>query len=234
MRSIICFVVIAFTSFSFLSNTAAQDKDKPAADFVKDFPIDKDELVTTGRNTYFILEPGYFQVMESGELKLTMTVTNQTKKIGDFEVRVVEEKTTAKGKLIENNRSYFAISKKNKNVYFFGLDVEAYDENGKVVSTEGTWQHGMKDAKFGLVMPGTIVLKAKYYQEQAPNVAMDRAENLSVTETVVTPDGTFKNCLKVEETSPLDEKYKVYKYYAPDVGLVQSIEFKLTKHGVAK
>ena len=61
---------------------------------------------------------------------------------------------------------------------------------------------------FGMVMPGTIVLKQKYQQEFAPKVAMDRGENISVTETVVTPAGTFKNCLKVEETSPLDEKHR--------------------------
>jgi hypothetical protein len=231
MRLIIS-VVVVVAMFAFLPNSSAVDKQKPP-EVITDFPVEKDELATSGRNDYFILEPGYFQVLESGAETLSIVVMKETKKIGEFEVRVVEEKLTVNGKLVEHNRSYFAISKKNKNVYYFGMDVDVY-EDGKIKGHEGTWQHGMNNAKFGLIMPGKIVLKAKYQQEQAPNVAMDQGENLSVTETVETPAGTFKNCLKVEETSPLDATHRAIKLYAPGVGLVQDIEFKLTKHGFTK
>ena len=50
----------------------------------------------------------------------------------------------------------------------------------------GAWLSGVKGARFGLLMPGTIHLGLKYYQEFAPGVAMDRAEIISVNETVVT------------------------------------------------
>jgi hypothetical protein len=54
---------------------------------------------------------------------------------------------------------------------------------------------------------------------------------LSTTETVQTPAGTFKNCLKVEETNPLEPGTKEYKYYAPGIGLVLDDKLELVRHG---
>lgn len=83
-----------------------------------------------------------------------------------------------------------------------------------------------------MIMPGTILLGSRYYQEIAPN-AMDRAENIDTGVTLKTPAGTFKNCLKVEETSGLDPKDKCYKTYAPGVGLIQDEDLLLTEYGEA-
>jgi hypothetical protein len=80
-------------------------------------------------------------------------------------------------------------------------------------------------------MPGQNLLRGKYYQEIAPKVALDRAEIISLRETVDTPAGQFKNCLKTKETTPLEPDVEEYKYYAPGVGLVQEESLKLTKHG---
>jgi len=79
---------------------------------------------------------------------------------------------------------------------------------------------GEKGAKFGLMMPGQV-LKARFYQEIAPKVAMDRAKIVCTSETVKTPTGEFKNCLKVEETTPLEPGVKEQKYYALGIGLIQ-------------
>jgi hypothetical protein len=80
-------------------------------------------------------------------------------------------------------------------------------------------------------MPGQVLLKARYYQEIAPRLAMDRAEIVSLTELVKTPAGEFKTCLKVEETTPLEPGIKEYKYYAYGIGLVQDGSLKLVKYG---
>ena len=82
-------------------------------------------------------------------------------------------------------------------------------------------------------MPGTIFLGARYYQEIAPN-AMDRAENVSDNFTLKTPAGTFKNCLRTEETSGLNPKEKYYKTYAPGIGLIQDEDLLLTEYSVAE
>src|SRR5262249_46702791 len=115
-------------------------------------------------------------------------------------------------------------------VYYFGEEVDLY-EDGKVVGHEGAWLSGEKGARFGLMMPGTPLLGARYYQELAPKAGMDRVEILSVNETVETPAGTFKNCIKVEETTPLEPGSKEIKYYAPGVGLVKDDKEELIKYG---
>src|ERR1043165_4818188 len=197
-----------------LFNASAVDAVKPADDkpFRHDFKFDEKNLSSTGRNKFFVLEPGFQLVLEGKEggknLRLEITVLNETKKIGNIETRVVEENETTDGKVTEKSRNYFAIDKTTKDVYYFGED------------TGGAWLHGEAGAQFGLIMPGEPKVGDKYYMELAKE-AQDRAENLSLTETVTTPAGTFKDCLKTEETTPLDAKEKENKYYAADVGMVK-------------
>jgi hypothetical protein len=58
-------------------------------------------------------------------------------------------------------------------------------------------------------------------------VALDVGEVVSLTETVVTPAGTFTDVLLVRETTPLEPDALDFKYWAPGVGLVQSNELVL-------
>jgi len=198
-----------------------------------DFIATPDELATTGRNRYFILEPGYELVLEDGNEQLVVAVTDQTKRIGDFDTRVVEERESRGGKLTEISRNFFAISKRTNDVYYFGEEVDIY-KNGKVVAHEGAWLAGQNGARFGLMMPGEPTLNARYYQEIAPRVAMDRAEIVSLTEQRRTPAGNFTNVLKIAETNPLEGHSLEYKYYAPDIGLLQDGQLKLVKYGAKK
>jgi hypothetical protein len=192
-------------------------------------------FTATGRNRFFILEPGYqlsFEGKEGGKaVRLTITVLEETKKVAGMETRVVEERETADGKLAEVSRNYFALGTRSRNVYYFGEDVDVY-KGGKVVH-EGAWLAGVKGARFGILMPGAIQLGARYYQEQAPGVAQDRAENVATNETARTPAGTFEHCLRVKETTPLEPDVS-YKVYAPEVGLVEDGALRLVKHGFVK
>jgi hypothetical protein len=199
-------------------------------DWTTDFMIEKGELVPTGRNPYFILEPGFVLHLEGGGEHLTITVLNETKMVDGVLTRVVEERETKNGELVEVSRNFFAISKRTNSVFYFGEEVDIY-ENGKVVKHEGAWLAGTDKAKFGLMTPGLPLLKARFYQEIAPGKAMDRAEIVSMHETISTPAGDFKNCLKVEETTPLEPDEKEHKYYAAGVGLVQEGSLKLVKYG---
>jgi hypothetical protein len=192
------------------------------------FLVEKDELLSVGRNPYFILEPGYRLVLEGHGAQLIITVLNETKKVDGVETRVVEERETKGGKLVEVARNYFAISKRTNDVFYFGEDVDMY-KDGKIANHDGSWLSGVNGSKFGLMMPGRVLLHSRYYQEVAPNIAMDRATIVSVTETVKTPAGEFKNCVKVEETSPLSRFTTEYKYYAPGIGMVSDGEMKLVK-----
>jgi len=223
--------LIAAPTFAARKSAPANSGEKP---FTENFLEEKSDLASTGKNPYFNLEPGY--VMEyAGEedgdkATLVVTVLNETKTVDGVETRIVEERESSKGKLAEVSRNYFAISKRTNNVYYFGEDSKKYKDD-KVVSQEGSWEAGAEGAKYGLMIPATPLLGARYYQEIAPGKAMDRAENISTSETLKTPAGEFKDCLKTEETTPLEPETKEYKLYAPGVGLVKDGGLALIKHG---
>jgi hypothetical protein len=116
-------------------------------------------------------------------------------------------------------------------VFAFGEWVNEY-ENGKIVGHEGAWRAGQNGARHGLAMAGRPLLGSRYYLALAPGVAMDRAENLSLSQTVITPSGTFTDCLMIEETTPLDPDDPDVRYFAPNVGLVQDGDLKLTSYAL--
>ena len=192
----------------------------PAADWVSNFRVDRKALSATGNNPYFILTPGFRLHYEHGRETVTTTVLNETKMIDGVETRVVEDRETKNGQLVELTRDYFAVDRYTGDVYYFGEDVDTY-RNGKIVAHEGAWRSGSSGARFGLMMPGSPKVGQRFYQEQAPGVAMDRAEIVAVGETVRTPAGIFANCVKVKETNPLEKSRAEYKWYAPGTGMVK-------------
>lgn len=222
--------IILVGLFAYWVDAVANEQKKGGESWAMEFAVEKGEFSATGRNVYFILEPGYQLVYEGGRERLVITVLEETKMVDGVETRVVEERETKNGKLVEVSRNYFAINKRSNSVFYFGEDVDIYND-GKVVNHSGAWLAGVNDARFGLMMPGQATLNAKHYQEIAPKVAMDRAEIVSLSATVKTPAGEFKNCLKVEETTPLEPGKKEYKYYAAGIGLVQDGDLKLVKYG---
>jgi hypothetical protein len=194
------------------------------------FNVDKGNLAARGRNQYFILEPGYQLTLAAGAEKLVITVLNETRIVDGVETRVVEERETKNNRIVEVSKNYFAISKSSGDVYYFGEEVDMYKE-GKVTSHAGAWLSGVEGARFGLMMPGEVQVGAMYYQELAPRKAMDRAHIVSTVETVVTPAGTHKNCLKIEETTPLEPGVKEYKYYTAGIGLIRDGALTLVSYG---
>src|SRR5882724_13445014 len=127
------------------------------AKWLDSFGVNEKNLSPTGRNRYFILEPGYQLVFEGkeddGTVQLTITVLNETKRVDGVETRVVEERETSNGKLAEVSRNYFAFDPAAHNLYYFGEDVDIY-KDGKVVNHDGGWLAGVNGAKYGLAMSG--------------------------------------------------------------------------------
>jgi hypothetical protein len=214
----------------------AQDAAK-AGEWTDPFTTEEGEILTTGRNLYFVLEPGYrleYAGKEVGqEVGLIITVLEETKTVDGVEVRVVEERETKGDKVIEVPRNYFAISKRTNDVFYFGEDVDIYRDD-KVVSHEGSWLSGVEGAKFGLVMPGRALLGARYYQERAPGKARDRAEIVGLSGTMETPAGKFSDVIEIEETTPLEPDEKARKSYAPGVGKLTDGPLKLIGYGPVK
>ena len=216
-----------------ISPPASLSTDQTSGEWKTSFDLENCNFASIGENSYFILKPGFQAILEGEEdgekLQLIMTVLDETKIVDGVETRVVEEKESEGGNLVEVSRNYFAICRPTNDVFYFGEDVDMY-EDGKVVSHEGAWLAGQNSAKAGMIMPGNVEVGMKYYQEIAPGVAEDRAEIVSVNDTLDTPAGNFQNVLKTEETNPLEPGEKEYKFYASGIGLIQEEALKLVNY----
>jgi uncharacterized membrane protein YkoI len=205
------------------------------APFTDTFGEDEKDLGPTGSNPYFIMDPGWQIEIANPAKKTTITITvlDETKKIAGVECRAIEEKEVVDGAVKEITRDYFAISKRTNNVYYFGEDVDVY-KDGKVVSHEGAWLTGEKGARYGLFMAAVPLVGARYYQEIAPGVALDRGEVVSLTTTFECPAGKFENVLVVVETSAMDKGEKELNYYARGIGPIGDDEARLVRYGKVK
>jgi hypothetical protein len=205
----------------------ADRQETASAQWRDTFSVNKADLAATGANSYFTVQPGRALKLASGKDRLTVSILPGTKMVDGVAVGVLEEREEKAGKLIEVSRNYFAIDPRTGDVYYFGEDVDNY-QDGKIINHDSAWLAGEKGARFGLFMPGKPKAGDKYYQEIAPKVALDRVEIVSVDETVKTPAGIFRHCVHLRETTPLESDVS-HKYYAPGIGMIKDDEFELAE-----
>ena len=236
MKKIILSIIIWVTLFGNFNCVAQNKSNGKAKEYTASLMQDSCSFTTSGRNTYFILEPGYQLILEGIEKNdttlLIITVLNETKKIGGVQTRIVEENESVNGKTVEISRNFFAFCKQTGSIFYFGEEVDLY-KNGKIINHDGAWV-AEGDNKAGIGLPGLFLLGSKYYQEIAPSIAMDRAEIISIDEMLETPAGKYTHVLKIEETTPLEPKDISYKFYAPGVGLIKDDKLILKKYGFVK
>lgn len=182
----------------------------------------------TGSNAYFSLIPGteiLLEGEEDGELvQVRITVTGDTLEVDGVTTRVIFEEEWIDGELVEESWNWFARCEETGDIYYFGEDVNIYEDGD--ISHDGAWKAGEDDATPGIIMPGSFLLGSRYYQEIAPDVALDRAEHIESGLTVETPADTYTDCVKVLETTPLECSAKDIKIYAPGVGLIVDAELE--------
>ena len=217
----------------------------PADGFTEDFPDERCAFRPFGGNSYFSLRPGrqaYFSNQrcfargDCDELEeVWITVTDRTRgielrsngRIRNIVARVVQEFETVDGELEEISYNFFATCLPDRDVYYFGERVDLY-EDGSVVGHEGQWLAGRNGAEPGIIMPDpAFLLGSRYMQEIAPGVAMDRAEHVAIDLDVNVPAGSFDDCVRVRETSPLEPGSTSIKIYCPGVGLVRDEDLEL-------
>jgi hypothetical protein len=214
-----------------------------APEFTTEFELDECTFTNVGRNPHFSIQPGDRLVLEGTDdgdvVRVQITVLNQTRQITftdegepvSVSTRVVEEKEWINGEIVEISRNFYARCTETGDIFYFGEDVDIY-ENGVIVSHDGAWRAGQQGARPGLIMPGRFLLGSKYFQEQAPN-AQDRAEHTRMTLTIRTPAGTFRECVEVVETTPLEPGTTSVKRYCPEIGLVVDGKIRLVEFAVA-
>jgi len=220
------------TASAFVPCGAARGQGDDGEGYTTDFGLENCRFKARGHNTYWSLHPGHFLRLEGeedgAEIAVEITVLRKTKTIRfeyngeelEVKCRVVREREWEDGELVEISKNYFAICKRTGNVYYFGEDVDIY-EDGEVVSHDGAWLAGRNGALPGLIMPSVFLLGSKYYQEIAEaDEALDRAKHVRMGFSFETPAGIFDNCVRVVETTPLDPDEVSVKIYAPNVGLI--------------
>ena len=153
--------------------------------------------------------------------KVTVTVTTHTKQILGIDATVVHDVVTEKGQLIENTYDWYAQDNCGS-VWYLGENTKEY-ENGKVVSTAGSWEAGVDGAQPGVVMPADRQVGLSYRQEYYAGEAEDAAEILSVVEQAQVPFGHFRDVVLTKETTPLHRRVLEYKLYAQGVGVVLAL-----------
>jgi hypothetical protein len=194
---------------------------------------------------YFNLNPGTFLALEEEGDELTrveITVLAETEPItvpglGTVTTRVVQERETVDGEVVEISRNFFALCGGRNDLVYFGEDVDIYNEDGSITH-EGAWRAGQPDgnglAEPGILMPGTFLLGSRYFQELADGVALDRAEHVAMDLTVETEAGTFDECVQIRETTPLEPKSESLKIYCAGVGLVNDSGAELVEYSIVQ
>jgi len=188
--------------------------------------IDPSNFVAQVDNPYFPLTPGTTFISEGqtqqGFEHDEFAVTRRTRVILGVRCVEVHDTVTTDGQLTEDTLDWFA-QDRNGNVWYFGENTHEL-ENGLITTIEGTFMAGVNGDKPGIIMKAHPNIGDFYRQEFSLNNAEDFAETRSLTQTVHVPTGTFHNCLKSKETTPLEPDLLEYKYYAPGVGNVLTVD----------
>jgi hypothetical protein len=148
-------------------------------------------------------------------------ITRQTKQVLGVTTTVVHDQVFLNGELTEDTFDWEAQDRAG-NVWYFGEDSKEL-ENGVVVSTEGSWQAGVDGARPGIIMLAHPKSGTTYVQEDALDVAEDRAKVLGTKASVDVPFGHFSNCVQTQEWTLLEHGDREHKFYCPGTGLVEEV-----------
>jgi hypothetical protein len=199
--------------------------------------IDRAAYTTRITNPYFPLSLVPLTVFEGTERNRRTGKTVKTRdknrvltkhgRVAGVAVTIVNVTEYANGKLAEHTLDYYA-QRRDGSVWYFGERVDEY-ENGKIVGHGGEWLAGKGKAKPGLFMPIKPKVGQEFEQERAPGIAEDRSKVVAAGLKVKVPAGTFDNCIRTKDFSPLD-KATEFKFYCAGIGLVREGKSKLARY----
>lgn len=184
--------------------------------------INPNDFSTNITNKYFSLPVGrkivYQTKTNEGIEKDEIVITGETKIIDGVNTLVYSDKVWLNNLLVEDARDYLA-QHTNGDLWYFGEDVDNYDK-GKFVNHSGAWIAGIKGAQPGIWIKENPQVGETYKQEYWAHEAEDTATVLALHETVKLPYGTFTDCLKTYDWTPLNPADMENKYYCPELKTV--------------
>ena len=191
--------------------------------------LDPRDFSTRIDNPWWPMRPGARWIYretdpEGTKQRVVVTVTKKTKRIANgITARVVHDVVTEDGEPVEVTDDWYAQDRCGS-IWYLGEATREY-ENGKVVSTEGSFEAGVDGAEPGVIMPAKPRPGLEYRQEQYTGHAEDRASVLSLREQVEVPFGHFKpgRVLMTRDLNPLEPKILEFKFYARGIGPVLAV-----------
>jgi hypothetical protein len=172
-------------------------------------------------NQYFPLTPGDVYTYEGNIKKQpeleTVTVTQNTPTVDGISVVEVRDQESDGGTPVEDTRDWFAQDTFG-NVWYMGEFATQLPDG----THDGSWTAGVNGAQPGLIMEASPQAGDTYCQENAPGIAQDVGQVVSITASRTVPAGSFTNVVQTKDFS-LIEPHSEYKYYAPGVGLIEAI-----------
>jgi hypothetical protein len=184
---------------------------------------DPSEFVSGVDNPYWPLVPGttwlYEAQTEDGLETIEVRVLDETKTVAGVACVVVRDTVRLDGELIEDTYDWYA-QDADGNVWYMGEDSKEY-EDGKAVSTAGSWETGIDGALPGIkVWAQPHVGEVAYYQELYKGEAEDLGRDLRLDGQASVAGRDYSDLLVVEEWNKLQPEAIELKYYAAGIGVV--------------
>lgn len=219
----LCAAALAVSVFGIAAATAEPNRCPPLPRGSERVTLSQADFVARVDNRLWPMAPGsrwiYRETDTDGSSqRVDLTVVRRSKTIQGVRATVIHDVVSEHGRLVEDTWDWYAQDKCG-NVWYLGEATKAY-RNGKVSSTEGSWEAGVDGAQ-----PGVVVLAhprdgVRYRQEYYAGKAEDGAEVLSVDEQAEVPFGHFSHVLLTKDFTPLEPRILEYKLYAKGVGPV--------------
>jgi hypothetical protein len=182
--------------------------------------INPSDFSTNITNKYFALPVGKkmtYETTNQGRVteRIEIEILRETRRIEGVETVVYLDKEYKNGQLVEETRDYLA-QHSNGDVWYFGEDVNNY-WNGILLNHSGSFIHGQDGAKAGIWMKAEQRVGDSYRQEFYVGNAEDMRDTVATGQTVTTKSGTYTDCVKVYDWTPLEKNAREHKYYCPQV-----------------
>lgn len=190
-------------------------------DYVADLdPADVADVIDNPYHPLIVGSTWRYEGESDGEIEVVeVVVTGEREEVMGISAVVVRDTVTVDGELVEDTLDWF-VQDKAGNVWYLGEDVKDY-ENGKVVSTAGSWRAGTDGAQPGIVMPADPTIGDVYRQEFLRGEAEDMMEIIAVDATVTVPAGRYTDVVRTRDWTPLEPETIEEKAYAPGVGRIR-------------
>src|SRR5919108_3396203 len=189
------------------------------------FELHPADFTTEIDNPYWPMVPGshwVYRESENGEVqRVDVTVTQRTKRIAGIEARVVHDLVTHDGEKIEDTFDWYA-QDADGNLWYLGEDTKEY-ENGKLKTTEGSWEAGVDGALAGIILAADPQPGLTYREEYYKGHAEDGAQILSLGALAKVPYGRFDHALQTRNFSGIEPDVVEEKFYVRGVGVVLEI-----------